>query len=970
MNQSNTSSLPLAAAIQLPIEDACDHLDDAPLRVMLLADAAHDLNDYAEVLRSAGIQVFATADPLQVMAALESYPLDLLLLASEMPGWHGAELIARLRQYPDYVHLPVLFLTTLDVLQDTAGAEAVVAEHYLLKPVVPALLLTAVKVHASRFRTFQHSVAMNRKQERQARHRLEQFRMAIDEHAIVSIADVAGKIIYVNKRFCDISGYSQDALLGQSHRVVRSEFHPPAFFETLWQTISSGHVWQGEICNRSKFGHIYWVEATIIPFFDTRGLPSEYISIRTDITALKATEEAVRVSEERLRCAQDYANMGTWEWNIKSGELFTSARIAALFGLPARTVFERSLSERSLFERPEAGGPLASYENLLALIHAEDRELVNQSINRSIHSAIDVHQPCETKYRITWPDGSVHWLLQRGSVQRDAQGEALKMLCVVQDITAWVEAEASLHETEARFAFAVEGSGDGVWDWNMQTNAVLYSGHYETMLGYAVGELEKNFDSWRNSVHPDDLAYVLASLADYLAGTTGVLAVELRLRTKQGDYKWVLCRGTLVARDAAGLPQRMIGIHSDISEHKAIEAKLLASMQMAERANRAKSDFLSSMSHELRTPMNAIIGFAQMLEYDSELTLDQLDNVNEILKAGRHLLELINEVLDLAKIESGRIELSLEAVDVVDLAEECRLLIQPLAAERDIELVLTLPARMVVRADRMRFKQALLNLLSNAVKYNQVRGRIHLSATALEGRWQIVVADTGIGIAPEYLDEVFQPFNRLDAELGEEEGTGIGLTITRRIIEMMQGRVGVESEVGVGSRFWIELPAEISDAADTPSRMRIKKEALDMAAVFPPHDGTTVQRCVLYIEDNPANLKLVAQILSHCSHIRLLTAQLPELGIELALAQRPDLILLDINMPGMNGYQVLDIFKADARLKATPVIAITANAMPCDIERGMAAGFVDYLIKPLDVVNFLDKIDHVLHSCGDVISTL
>jgi PAS domain S-box-containing protein len=432
----------------------------------------------------------------------------------------------------------------------------------------------------------------------------------------------------------------------------------------------------------------------------------------------------------------------------------------------------------------------------------------------------------------------------------------------------------------------------------------------------------------------------------------GDWAGEVPLQRKDGS-RFISHSNISCIKEERGPNQYFFNIFSDFSEELARRSELAHAKVSAERANQAKSEFLSGMSHELRTPMNAILGFSQLMEYDDTLPDEHKDNVHEIIKAGHHLLELINEVLDLSKIESGHIGLSLEPVEVGAIVQECLNLIGPLAENRDIQLSHGGLQGAAVRADRTRLKQVLINLLSNAIKYNREGGRVRLDVLPQgTDRLRILVTDTGPGIPAGRLGELFQPFNRLDAANSGIEGTGIGLAITRRIVESMGGTVDVESEVGVGSRFWIELPREFLQVTS--------HEDANCAAPAQHFDAT--QRTVLYIDDNASNLKLVAQILGRRKHIHLLTAHTPELGIELALACRPALILLDINMPGMNGYQVLEVLKADTSLKAIPIVAVTANAMLRDIERGRAAGFADYISKPLDVDHFLKTIDSCLDS--------
>ncbi|WP_054773194.1 sensor histidine kinase [Methylogaea oryzae] len=377
-------------------------------------------------------------------------------------------------------------------------------------------------------------------------------------------------------------------------------------------------------------------------------------------------------------------------------------------------------------------------------------------------------------------------------------------------------------------------------------------------------------ESWAANVHPEDIERARQYLEDYLAGRIDRYAIDLRLRCKDGDYKWILCRGIVAARDDAGQPLRMIGVHTDIGERKAAEQALIDARNEADRANQAKSEFLSNMSHELRTPLNAILGFTQLLQDDENLSEDQQDSLQAVIKAGQHLLGLINEVLDLAKVEAGHVDLTLEPVAVAPLIHECLDLVAPQADRCAVTLEQAGSGEAFVRADRTRMKQVLLNLLSNAIKYNREGGSVQIDVQPAErGHWRIGVSDTGPGIPAERLGELFQPFNRLGAESNAIEGTGIGLVITRRLVEMMGGSIGVESTVGVGTRFSIHLPAAWPTAAEAGSSHGLDSEAASPTAA-------ERQATVLYIEDNPTNLKLVTRIFARRRQIRLLTALTPE----------------------------------------------------------------------------------------------
>ena len=414
--------------------------------------------------------------------------------------------------------------------------------------------------------------------------------------------------------------------------------------------------------------------------------------------------------------------------------------------------------------------------------------------------------------------------------------------------------------------------------------------------------------------------------------------------------------------DRDGKLQGVFAAARDITERKRLDqvlqdknAELESAKSVAEKANLAKSDFLSSMSHELRTPLNAILGFAQLLEAGSPPpTAAQIVRLHQIIKAGWYLLELINQILDLAVIESGKLSLSREPVSLIDVMRECQAMIEPQAQKRDIHInFLPFDNTWFANADRTRVKQVLINLLSNAIKYNCQHETVEVKCTlSTPERIRISIKDSGAGLPPEKLAQLFQPFNRLGQETGTEEGTGIGLVVTKRLVELMGGTIGVESTVGVGSEFWIELIRDVTPQLAPGNTMptELTPQAQENAAL----------RTLLYVEDNPANLMLVEQIIESRPQLHMLSAHNGNLGIALARAHLPDVILMDINLPGISGFQALKMLREDPETAHIPVLAISANAMPRDIEIGLEAGFFRYLTKPIKVNEFMNALDDAL----------
>jgi signal transduction histidine kinase/CheY-like chemotaxis protein len=496
----------------------------------------------------------------------------------------------------------------------------------------------------------------------------------------------------------------------------------------------------------------------------------------------------------------------------------------------------------------------------------------------------------------------------------------------------------------------------------------LFNVGAERMLGYTAAEVVNRINP--SDIHDPQEVMARAQSLSLELGTTiapGFEALAFKASREIEDIYEL----TYIRKDGSRFPAivsitalrddygELVGyllIGTDNSVRKRVESELTLAMEVAENASRAKTDFLSGMSHELRTPLNAILGFAQVMESGSPMpTPSQKRSIDQILKAGWYLLDLINEILDLALIESGKLTLSREPVSLVEIMLECRAMIEPQAKLRGI--VMSFPQFEIpyfVTADRTRLKQVLINLLFNAIKYNRPRGAVTVECTVHASKTiRISIRDTGEGLAADQLAQLFQPFNRLGKEASVEEGTGIGLVVSKRLMDMMEGSIGADSVVGSGSVFWIEL------ALTTPPILAIAENARPNAASTLATAGAD-RDLILHVEDNPANLELVEQIIARRPDLRLLSAADGNLGVEFARTHQPRVIVMDINLPGISGLEATRILRADPATASIPIIALSANAMPRDIKKGLEAGFSNYLTKPLKVGEFLQALDNAL----------
>ncbi len=520
------------------------------------------------------------------------------------------------------------------------------------------------------------------------------------------------------------------------------------------------------------------------------------------------------------------------------------------------------------------------------------------------------------------------------------------------DITDRKRTERALAESEERFRGLTRLSSDWYWEQDAQYRFTYVSEGFKEHFGLDPARLLG--ERLQEAVGVDLVGSSWEENRSRLDARQPFRDVLLQHRVSSGTVRFARISGEPTF-DSQGSFLGYQGVGRDVTAEVRAEEELKAAKLAAEHANQAKSDFLSNMSHELRTPLGAILGFGQLLEEDAAALPGALHSqwVGSIVRAGWHLLGLVNEVLDLARIEAGRIELSLDAVALEDLIDECQGEIAPVAAKREITVAADPGVTLHVRADRMRLRQVLLNLLSNAVKYNRDQGEVRISVRAIGQAVRVAVADSGQGIAKERMSELFQPFKRLGAERSKVEGFGLGLSITRRLVEMMGGTMGVESEPGRGSTFWFELP---SIEPDEP-------QAAGLAPSADAEDSLkAVAATVLCVEDDPANQKLIQAVFSRWKRMRLLLAQDGRQGLDLALNGRPDLILLDIDLPGLNGYEIMRVLRDREHTKRIPVIGVSARAMPADMERALGASFHAYLTKPYQLRDLQSAIESALVS--------
>ncbi len=737
---------------------------------------------------------------------------------------------------------------------------------------------------------------------------------------LYAVIDPVDGLVWCNAAAQEALGYTADELRGMH---LTDAVHPDDV-HMLWgvgdEILRGQEATNIEARHRCQDGTFKWLEWSA-RMDSASGL---IFIVARDVTARHLDHAALRANEMRLQAILDNSTSAIFVKDLRGRYVIVNDAFLTPIGMTSYDVLGKTAKEV---------WPLAP-------AHAGEADAWVLE-----HGEVDVRDD-----QVPLADGK-HTFMTVRFPMRDSSERVVGSVGITTDITERTRIEEALGERQRLLDTIVRASPDIVTILDAAGQVLEISQASNPILGL---DLEHPVhEEVEALVEPEDLPLIDDQFSKLFTLEEARTDIRYRVRHRDGHCVTLDSRGQAIIEDD-GTSGGAVIISRDVTADLEFERQLKAAVDIAQHASEAKSDFLSRMSHELRTPLNSVLGFAQLLEMDS-LPPEQEEAVGHILRAGRHLLNLIDEVLDIARIESGRLDLAAEPVALASVLHDAVNLAGPLAEERHVEIVLDLahcPANAHVRGDRQRLLQVMLNLLSNGVKYNVSRGQVYVSALlADDDRVRIAVKDSGHGIASQDISRVFEPFDRLGAELTGVEGTGVGLTLTKYLVEHMGGSIELQSELGVGSTFSVELPA-----AEAPAKEPGESDPALGPAVF----GGTIR--VLHIEDNLANLELVEQILSRRQPVELLAAMYGSLGLELAREHHPDLILLDLHLPDMSGVDVLDELRRDPVTRDIPVVVVSADATSTQIKRLHGKGATAYLTKPVDVRELIRVVELVSSS--------
>jgi len=738
----------------------------------------------------------------------------------------------------------------------------------------------------------------------------------------IAATDMNLRILYFNPAAGKIYGYPPEQVIG---RTVY-EFHvlhqiPPERLDHAAKVVREKGFYQYN-AQRPDGRHF---EMRVSAIRNPDGEMIGYMLIGQDVTKRKEAELALQRSEERLRKSQQFANVGSWDWQLETDVLYWSERVPALLGL-------------------KSGNIKTTREQFLSRVHFEDRQRVEKAVTACLEHRADY----DIEYRVVWPeDGSIHWLREQGDVLRDEYGTPLNMLGLVQDISRRKEVELQL-QAQHRFLDSVIETIPSML-FVKDANALRYvrvNRAGELLTGRPAAEFLGKSDT--DLLPPEEAEVKLVADHSLLASGKTLEITEEQISTCQGSR--VLRTRKVPILDEQGNPTYLLGISDDITEQRAAEQSLAEARILAEKANQAKSDFLANMSHEIRTPMNGIIGLTE-LALTTNLSPQQTDYLRKVNQSAQSLLGLLNDILDLSKIEANRLELESIPFDLHDLLEQISSLMAIYSQQKGIPLHVRMDAEIPrhLLGDPLRIKQILLNLVGNAFKFTkegeitiEVRPGLHAQHSCLPVAF--TVRDTGIGINETQQQDLFKPFVQSDSSTTRiYGGTGLGLAITRQLVEMMDGTIELISAPGKGSSFTFTLPLPLSDQSELAAHL----ERTELPA---PDSGTLEQirgARILLVEDNFINQQVAVELLRQ-EYFRVDLAENGQQALDLLQPGRYDIVLMDLQMPIMDGYQATRAIRSWKEYDELPILAMSANAMRHDREQCRAVGMNDHIPKPVD----------------------
>lgn len=758
----------------------------------------------------------------------------------------------------------------------------------------------------------------------------------IRDHAIFSQTDADGTILDVNDAFCEISGFSAEDLIGQSHTLIQSGEHSPEFWDDFWAQISGGQAWRGEICNRNQSGELYWVDSIVAPLLDDQGGIERYISIRFDITERKRAEAELRESQksrkqfyDRLAAVTELGGIGSWEVDL----------------VAQRLSWDRITKQIHEVE-PDFVPDLETAINFYA---PEARDAISGAVQEGIASG----EPWDLELPLITAADRRIWVRAVGrAVSED--GEVVKLVGSFQNISERRRREEELRVMSTRLEVALEASNIGVWEISPTTQEYSWDQGSRRLFDLVEDDPDPTIEEWLANIHPDDRDDVNTAF-NLAFKQKGNAARDFRYRLKNGKYRHVRAFG--VYRAPLDAPPILTGVHMDITADFEQSEALEQALERAESANRAKSEFLANMSHEIRTPLNGVLGMTQILRL-TELSETQAKQVETIRHSGQVLADLIEDVLDISKIESGMIVLEETAFDLHELIDVVHDMMSVRALEKPLDLHIDVDPTVIrhVVGDEKRIRQVLINIVGNAVKFTE-EGRVDLAIRPAEGGLiEFSVCDTGPGIPQDEQDIIFDRFAQADSSITRRfGGSGLGLAICSELVDLMGGEIGVDSTPGHGATFWFRLPLPAAERTASAGQDVSDAELLTAKGAG---------RKVLIVDDVEANLMVVAALLKH-SGFDVTTAANGREALTSMGEKTFDAVLMDIQMPVMSGDEAIRRIRASGEAWASlPIFALTADATRATKELCSEIGATGYFTKPLDLPSVLAALNESM-SDGD-----